>query len=148
MLVTNQNDQPAGGAIVTAVYSGPNLGQVNGVTGNNGRVVNEQVRTRDVTNSPPGSRHDLRHVVESQVIDQIPEDRTIIGDADFYGLQNHCPGRNIVTTHKARRDHPLTPDQKLANYDFSSVRIVVENIPSDVKHFQVLAHQFRHTVEL
>jgi IS5 family transposase len=111
-------------------------------------VVNERGRIRDVSHSTPGSKHDLKHVVESQVIDQTPEDVTVIGDAGFDGLQNYYPERNIGTPHKARRNHPLTFDQKLANREFSSVRIVVENTLSHMKHFKVLAHQFRHTVVL
>ena len=111
-------------------------------------VVNERGRIRDVTRSTPGSKHDLKHVVESQVMGGVPEDVTIIGDAGFDGLQNYYPERNVGTPHKARRNHPLTPDQKLANREFSSVRIVVENTLSHMKHFKVLAHQFRHTVEL
>jgi hypothetical protein len=111
-------------------------------------VVNERGRIRDVSDSTPGSKHDLKHVVESQVIDEIPEDVTIIGDAGFDGLQNYYPERSIGTPHKARRNHPLTPDQKLANREFSSERIIVENTLSHMKHFQVLARRFRHSVEL
>jgi len=110
-------------------------------------VVNERGRIRAVTHSTPGSQHDLKHVVEAQVIDAIPEEVAVIGDAGFDGLHNHYPERSIGTPHKARRNHPLTSDQKLANREFSSVRIVVENTLSHMKHFKVLAHQFRHTVE-
>ncbi len=101
-----------------------------------------------VTPSTPGSTHDLKHVVEAQVIEQVPKEVAIIGDAGFGGLQNYYPERRIGTPHKARRNHPLNPDQKLANREFSSVRIVVENTLSHMKHFRVLAHQFRHTVAL
>ena len=111
-------------------------------------VVNEKGRIRDVTHSTPGSKHDLKHVVESRLIDPIPTDVTVIGDAGFDGLQNHYLGRSIGTPHKARRSHPLTPDQKLANREFSSERIVVENTLCQLKHFKALAHQFRHPVEL
>jgi hypothetical protein len=111
-------------------------------------VVNERGRIRDVSRSTPGSKHDLKHVVESRVIDEIPKDVTAIGDAGFDGLQNYYPERNIGTPHKARRNHPLTPDQKLANREFSSERIIVENTLSHMKHFGVLAHRFRHTIEL
>jgi hypothetical protein len=111
-------------------------------------VVNEKGRIRDVTQSTPGSKHDLKHVVESCVIDPIPANVTVIGDAGFDGLQNYYPQRNIGTPHKARRNHPLTPDQKLANREFSSERIVVENTFCHMKHFKVLAHQFRHAVQL
>ena len=111
-------------------------------------VVNERGRIRDVSDSTPGSKHDLKHVVESRVIDSIPEDVTTIGDAGFDGLQNYYPERSIGTPHKARRNHPLTPDQKLANHEFSSERIVVENTLSHMKHFKVLAHRFRHAVAI
>jgi hypothetical protein len=111
-------------------------------------VVNERGRIRQVTPSTPGSTHDLKHVVESQVIEQVPKEVAVIGDAGFDGLQNYYPERRIGTPHKARRNHPLTPDQKFANREFSTVRIVVENTLSHLKHFKVLAHQFRHTVEL
>jgi IS5 family transposase len=111
-------------------------------------VVNERGRIRDVTHSTPGSKHDLKHVVESHMIDEIPQDVTVIGDAGFDGLPNYYPERHVGTPHKARRNHPLTPDHKLANREFSSVRIVVENTLSHIKHFKALAHQFRHSVEL
>jgi len=111
-------------------------------------VVNERGRIRDVTHSTPGSKHDLKHVVESHMMDEIPQDVTVIGDAGFDGLPNYYPERNVGTPHKARRNHPLTPDHKLANREFSSVRIVVENTLSHIKHFKALAHQFRHSVEL
>jgi hypothetical protein len=42
----------------------------------------------------------------------------------------------------------LTPDQKLANHEFSSERIVVENTLSYMKHFKMLAHRFRHAIEI
>ncbi len=50
VLITDQNNQPLGGATVTAVYSGPNQGQVSGVTGDNGRVV----LSTDVVRKPQG----------------------------------------------------------------------------------------------
>jgi hypothetical protein len=38
VLILDQDDQPVGGATVTAVYSGPNSGEVSGTTGANGTV--------------------------------------------------------------------------------------------------------------
>jgi IS5 family transposase len=111
-------------------------------------VVNEQGRIRAVSHSTPGSKHDLKHVVESQVIDEIPQEVTVIGDTAFDGLHNYYPQRSVGTPHKARRNHPLTADQKLANRELSSQRIVVENTLSHMKHFKVLAERFRHTTEL
>jgi len=113
-----------------------------------GIVVNERGRIRAVTPSTPGSKHDLKHVVEAGVIEKVPPWITTIGDAGFDGLHNYYPERSIGTPHKARRNHPLTPEQKLANQEFSSVRIVVENMLSQLKHFQILAQRFRHPLEI
>jgi PKD repeat protein len=51
VLITDQNNQPVGGVTVTAVYSGPNQGQVSGTTKNNGRVV----LTTDAVRNPQGT---------------------------------------------------------------------------------------------
>lgn len=113
-----------------------------------GVVVNEHGRIRAVTKSAPGSKHDLKLTVESQVVEGVPESIPIIGDAGFDGLQNYYPERSVGTPHKAKRNHPLLPDQKLANRELSSIRIVVENTLSHMKHFKVLTHQFRHAIAL
>ena len=63
-------------------------------------VVNERGRIRDVSDSTPGFKHDLQHMTESRVIDNIPEGVTTIGDADFDGLQNYYPER--VSVHLIR----------------------------------------------
>ena len=47
VLVTDQNNQPVAGVLVTATYSGPNQGQVSGTTGSDGTAV---LRTRIVRN--------------------------------------------------------------------------------------------------
>jgi hypothetical protein len=51
ILITDQNNQPVSGAAVTAVYSGPNSGQVNGVTGEDGTVTLYTDRERMPTGS-------------------------------------------------------------------------------------------------
>jgi len=64
------------------------------------------------------------------------------------GCRTTTPERSVGTPHKARRNHPLTADQKLANREFSSQRIIVENTLSHMKHFKVLSDRFRHTIGL
>lgn len=107
-----------------------------------GLVVDEHGRIRAATPSAPGSRHDLKLVVEIR----LPPGVTVLGDAGLEGLQNYYPHRSIGTPHKARRNHPLTWDQKLANRELSCIRIVVENTVCQLKHFQILAQQFRHAL--
>ncbi len=86
--------------------------------------------------------------VESGIVAQIPEEVPIIGDTGFDGLQNYYPERNIATPHKARRNHPLLPDQKLANRELNRMRIVIEHTLSRIKRFGVLSAVFRHPLSL
>ncbi len=60
-----------------------------------GIVVNERGRICAVTESAPGSTHDLRLVVESRVLDRVPEGIALIGDAGFDGLQKYYPERSV-----------------------------------------------------
>ena len=41
----------------------------------------------------------------------------------------------------------MTEDEKLANRELSSERIVVENTLAELKHFKVLSHRFRHALD-
>jgi hypothetical protein len=46
ILILDQDDQPVAGATVTALYYGPNAGQVSGTTGADGTVVLKTSRVR------------------------------------------------------------------------------------------------------
>ncbi len=54
----------------------------------------------------------------------------------------------MATPHKARRNHPLKEDQKSAHQELARVRIVVENVLAQIKHFRALAERFRHSLEI
>ena len=111
-------------------------------------VVNEHGFIRAVSEATPGSKHDLKHVVDDGLLNAAPKPVTILGDAGFDGLPNYYPAHAVGTPHKARRNQPLTQDHKLANQIFSGERIVVENTLAELKHFKVLKYPFRHTVDL
>lgn len=111
-------------------------------------IVNEHGEMRHLSVSTPGSLHDLKHFRCSGAGEQIPKDATIGGDAGYDGLGNDLPEHSVITSFKARRNHPLTEEQKLLNQEFSRLRIIVENTICQLKHFKVLAHQFRHSVAL
>ncbi len=66
----------------------------------------------------PGSMHNLRHFRALGVLDRIPREVSMLGDAGFYGLHQDLAEHSVATPHKARwkrRNHPLTEDQKLIN---------------------------------
>jgi hypothetical protein len=111
-------------------------------------IVNEHGEMRHLSRSTPGSLHDLKHFRGSGAGEQIPQDATVGGDAGYDGLGNDLPEHSVITSFKARRNHPLTEEQKLLNQEFSRLRIIVENTICQLKHFKVLAHQFRHAVTL
>jgi IS5 family transposase len=111
-------------------------------------IVNEYGEIRHLTASTPGSIHDIKHFRLSGAGELIPKETTVGGDAGYDGLGNDLPDHSVITSFKARRNHPLNQEQKLLNQEFSRVRIIVENTICQLKHFKVLAHQFRHAVEL
>jgi IS5 family transposase len=111
-------------------------------------VVNEHGEIRGVTFSTPGSVHDITHIRGSGILDKIPKEVGVIGDAGFDGLHKDLPDHSVATAHKARRNHPLTEDQKLINRELSSTRIIVENIFCQLKHFRILAERFRHDLDI
>jgi hypothetical protein len=111
-------------------------------------MVNEYGQIRQLSRSTPGSIHDLKHFRLSGAAGQIPKQTTVGGDAGYDGLGNDLLEHSVITSFKARRNHPLTEEQKLLNQEFSRLRIIVENTICQLKHFKVLAHQFRHAIEL
>lgn len=109
-------------------------------------IVNEHGQIRHLSHSTPGSVHDLKHFRQSGAKKLIPKDTTVGGDAGYDGLGHDLPDHSVITSFKARRNLPLTEEQKLLNQEFSRARIVVENTLSQLKHFKVLAERFRHAL--
>lgn len=110
-------------------------------------IVNEKGQIRDVSTSTPGRVHDLEHFRQSDASQRIPKQVGVAGDAGYQGLHEELPSHSVGTAHKARRNHPLTEDEKAINREFSSMRIIVENTICELKHFRVLSERFRHMVE-
>lgn len=110
-------------------------------------IVNEQGQIRDVSASTPGRVHDLEHFRQSGSAQRIPKQVGVAGDAGYQGLHDELPDHSVGTAHKARRNHPLTEDEKAINREFSSMRIIVENTICELKHFRVLSECFRHVVD-
>lgn len=111
-------------------------------------VVNEQGEIRGISPSTPGSVHDITHLRCSGLLSQIPTEVGVIGDAGFDGLHKDLPEHSVATPHKARRNQPLTEDQKLINRELSATRMIVENVLCHLKHFRCLAERFRHDLDI
>lgn len=109
-------------------------------------VVNEHGVIRSVTTSAPGRTHDLTQLRQSGFLERIPLPTTVIADAGYDGLHHDLPNHSVATAHKAQRNHPLTPEHKAVNRELSSVRIIIENVFCELKHFRSLYDCFRHDV--
>ncbi len=110
-------------------------------------VVSETGRIRHVADSMPGSTHDLTLLRESGLTDELPEGLTVMADTGYLGLQNDFPGRSVALPYRPKAKGQLTPEEKLHNHLLSRIRVVVENTLCELKHFQVLAARFRHSLE-
>lgn len=111
-------------------------------------IVNERGVIRDLSASSPGAVHDLEHFRQSGAAQRIPQEVTAGGDSGYQGLHKELPDHSVFVPHKARRNHPLTEAEKLANRDLSRERIVVENTLAELKHFKALADTFRHALDI
>ena len=109
-------------------------------------VVNEYGEVRDVSISVAGSVHDRKLFSASGVADKIPQETTVGGDRGYVGIQDDLPDHNVLLPFKSSKQHPLTDEHKLLNQEFSSARLIVENVLAQFKHFKVLADAFRHAL--
>lgn len=110
-------------------------------------VVNEFGRIRHLSDSAPGSTHDLTLLRQSGVTAQLPMGLTVTGDTGYRGLQNDFPDRSVALPYRPKDKQQLTREEKYHNHLISRVRVVVENTLCELKHFRALASVFRHTLE-
>jgi hypothetical protein len=99
-----------------------------------------------VSDSVPGSTHDLTLLRQTELMTQLDEDEAAMLDKGYDGLQNDCALTHLVQPYKARRNHPLTDEQKAFNQIVSRYRIVVEHTIAQLNRFQVLKQVFRHAL--
>ena len=108
--------------------------------------VNQEGLIRQISPTTPGSLHDVTHLRQSGLLRGISPAVIAVADAAYVGLYKDLPNHSVLVPHKAARDHPLLPDQLLANRELCAVRIKVENVLAQLKRFRILTHRFRHQV--
>jgi hypothetical protein len=97
---------------------------------------------------PGGANHDLTLLRHTRLIERLdPADEAVMVDKGYDGLRKDYPQYTIYQPFKARRNHPLTPEQKAANRHLARYRIVVEHTNAQLNQFQVLAQVYRHARE-
>lgn len=94
---------------------------------------------------PGGANHDLTLLRTSKLLESLdPEDEAAMMDKGYDGIQKDYPNHRLYLPFKARRNRPLTEEQKAYNRHLSRYRIVVEHTIAQLNQFQVLAQVFRH----
>jgi hypothetical protein len=94
---------------------------------------------------PGGAIHDLTLQRHTRLVAQLdPEDEAAMVDHGYDGIGNDYPQQTIYQPFKARRNRPLTEEQKAYNRHRSRYRIVVEHTHAQLNQFQVLSQVYRH----
>lgn len=94
---------------------------------------------------PGGENHDITVTRKNGLLDRLdPQDEAAMTDSGYDGLAKDYPDHTLFQVHKARRNHPLTPEQKAFNRVLGRNRIIVEHTLAQMNQFQVLAQMYRH----
>lgn len=96
---------------------------------------------------PGGANHDLILLRQTDLLSQLSDDEAAMLDKGYEGIQNDFPDKQIYQPYKARRNKPLTEEQKAYNRFLSGYRIVVEHALAQVNRFEVLRQLYRHDRE-
>jgi len=97
-----------------------------------------------VSESVPGSVHDLALLRKTKLLERWERDEGAMMDKGYDGITNDYPDLALFLPFKARRGQPLTEGEKACNAFLSSYRIVVEHTNAQLQKFQSLAQLYRH----
>jgi len=93
---------------------------------------------------PGGATHDLTLLRQTDLLALLAEDEAAMLDKGYDGIQHDYPTVRLHQPYKARRNHPLTDEQKAFNRVLARYRIVIEHTNALLNKFQVLVQVFRH----
>jgi len=92
---------------------------------------------------PGGSRHDKTLLKQSGLLERLPPGQGAMADKAYERLRDEYPHVPLITPQPARRNHPLTEFQKMANRFISRYRIVVEHALAQMNRYTVLRQVYR-----
>jgi hypothetical protein len=102
-------------------------------------------RIEDASESVPGgANHDLTLLRQTGLLAKLSDDEAAMMDKGYDGICADYPDKKLYLPFKARRNHPLTEEQKAYNRFLSKYRIIVEHTNAQLNNYQVLAQSFRH----
>jgi hypothetical protein len=92
---------------------------------------------------PGGSKHDKTLLLESGLLGRLPEGQAAMADKAYENIRVKDPTAPLITPRPARRNHPLTEHEKVANRFIARYRIVVEHAIAQLTRYTVLRQVYR-----
>jgi hypothetical protein len=92
---------------------------------------------------PGGANHDLTLLRKTRLLERLDEDEAAMMDKGYDGIAKDYPDKRLYLPFKARRGHPLTPEQQAYNRHLSGYRIVVEHVNARLNQFGALSQVWR-----
>lgn len=105
-------------------------------------ISDERKHIHYMSKSKSGRRHDKRVADKERIFSALPPDVTLWADTGFQGAQKQHP--NMVMPEKARKNAPLTTEQKENNRVISGIRVVVEHAIAGFKRFKAASDVYRN----
>ena len=97
---------------------------------------------------PGGENHDITVTRKNKLMDRLdPQREAAMTDSGYDGLDKDYPEHTLFIVKKARRNHPLTSEEKAFNRVLGRNRIIVEHTLAQMNQFQILAQMYRHPRE-
>jgi hypothetical protein len=106
-------------------------------------VVNPRGQVEAVSDSVPGSTHDLTLLVESGVLRGLADGEAAMMDKGYAGVGKHYPAVPVVLPYKKPRGGALSDEQRGHNREVARHRVVVEHTMAQLNRFCVLRQVFR-----
>jgi hypothetical protein len=102
-------------------------------------------RIEDASESVPGgANHDLTLLRQTDLLSKLSEGEAAMLDKGYDGICADYPDKKLYLPFKARRNHPLTEEQKAYNRFMAKYRIIVEHTNAQLNKFQILVQRYRH----
>lgn len=105
-------------------------------------VSDERRRILILTAAKPGRRHDKNLSDRAQLTRHLPPEVGVFGDTAFTGNQHP----NLQIPQKARKNRPLSEEQRAENRWVSQARVVVEHAIGGMKRFGVMRQKLRNKI--
>jgi len=105
-------------------------------------VADKDKRILLVSPTKPGRRHDKRLGDRILLMEHIPKDVTIWGDSGFQGI--HAIHPNSFVAKRARKNRPLTAEEKENNRVIASLRVCAEHAIGGMKRFRACSDTLRN----